>query len=201
MADDQEFEAFVKRHQDGVFSTAVRLVANPAEAEDIAQEVFLKAYERFAELSQSPTVGWWLKRVATNLSLNYLSRYRARWSFFSELFRGDDGEDTDRKTEADFAAPGDLCEELAVADRHRQIERELRNLPDAQRVPLVLFHLEGLSYKEIAAKLKISIGRVKTDIFRGRGRLRTKLHSRSRAITLAHFSILKSGRRALPAAS
>ena len=108
----------MNRHQNRVFSTAMRLVANSAEAEDIAQEVFLKAYERFAELSQSPTVRWWLKRVATNLSLNYLSRYRARWSFFSELFRGEEG---DGKTEADFAAPGDLSDAVAVADRHRQV--------------------------------------------------------------------------------
>ena len=187
MRNDHEFEVFMNRHQNRVFSTAMRLVANSAEAEDIAQEVFLKAYERFAELSQSPTVGWWLKRVATNLSLNYLSRYRARWSFFSELFRGEEG---DGKTEADFAAPGDLSDAVAVADRHRQVEHALRDLPTAQRVPLVLFHMEGLSYKEIATKLKISIGRVKTNIFRGRERLRTNLQSRARAINMANLSLL-----------
>src|SRR5205807_10632950 len=102
MTDAQQFEAFMRNYQNMVFSTAMRLVANQAEAEDIAQEVFLKAYERFADLRNSPTVGGWLKTVARNLSLNHLSRYRARWSFFSELLNRP-GEEEGR--ELDFAAP------------------------------------------------------------------------------------------------
>lgn len=86
MTELQEFEAFMQNYQNMVFSTALRLVANHAEAEDISQEVFVKAYERFAELRESPTAPGWLKTVATNMSLNHLSRYRARWTFFSELF-------------------------------------------------------------------------------------------------------------------
>jgi len=73
----------MQSYQNMVFSTALRLLANQAEAEDVSQEVFLKAYERFAELRDSPTAGGWQKKVATNLSLNHLSRYRSRWSFFS----------------------------------------------------------------------------------------------------------------------
>jgi RNA polymerase sigma-70 factor, ECF subfamily len=182
MTDEQQFESFMRRYQNMVFSTALRLVANQAEAEDIAQEVFLKAYERFAELRQSPTVKGWLKKVATNLSLNHLSRYRSRWSFFSELFDNHGG---NWKTEADIAAPGDLGEEMSQADQRRQVEQELRKLPATQRVPLVLFHMEGLHYEEIAAKLKISLGLVKTNIFRGRESLRKNLQCRLGSTTLA----------------
>ena len=89
MTDAQQFETFMRNYQNMVFSTSMRLLANHAEAEDVSQEVFLKAYERWDHLRDSPTVGGWLKTVATNLSLNHLSRYRARWSFFSELFSGD----------------------------------------------------------------------------------------------------------------
>jgi len=165
----------MQRYQNLVFSTAMRLVANSAEAEDISQEVFLKAYERFDELCDSPTVGGWLRRVATNLSLNHLSRYRSRWSFFSELFssRSDDEE-----LEIEFAAPDNLEQELADADRHQLVEQALQKLPPAQRVPLVLYHLEGLRYGEIAARLNISLGKVKTDIFRAREALRRKLRLR-----------------------
>src|SRR5215467_11619064 len=85
MSDAQQFEAFMKDYQNMVFSTALRLVANHSEAEDITQEVFMKAYSRFAELRTSPTAGGWLKTVARNMSLNHLSRYRSRWSFFSEM--------------------------------------------------------------------------------------------------------------------
>jgi RNA polymerase sigma-70 factor (ECF subfamily) len=172
MTDAQQFEAFMQNYQNMVFSTAMRLVANQSEAEDISQEVFLKAYERFSELFDSPTAGGWLKTVATNMSLNHLSRYRARWSFFSEMFHGG-GEDEEHEIE--FEAPGSLEEDVARGDRQQLVEQALQKLPPSQRVPLVLYHLEGLKYEEIAAKLKISLGKVKTDIFRGREALRKKL--------------------------
>jgi len=173
MTDAQQFEAFMQNYQNMVFSTAMRLLANQAEAQDISQEVFLKAYERFAELRHSPTVGGWLKTVATNMSLNHLSRYRSRWTFFSDLFPGGAAEEEEREVE--FAAPQDMAEDLERADRHTLVEQALQKLPPAQRVPLVLYHLEGLRYEEIAAKLNVSLGKVKTDIFRGREALRKKL--------------------------
>lgn len=80
--------------------------------------------------------------------------------------------------ETDYAAPDDVEEELALAERRRLVEQALRQLPPAQRVPLVLFHLEGMKYEEIAAKLGISLGKVKTDIFRARAALRAKLRPR-----------------------
>jgi RNA polymerase sigma-70 factor, ECF subfamily len=173
MTDAQQFEAFLKNHQDLVFSTAMRLLANRAEAEDVTQEVFLKAYERFGELRESPTAGGWLRTVTRNLSLNHLSRYRARWSFFSELLGNRAGEDEEIPME--FAAPENVEETLAAADRRMLVEQVLQKLPVAQRVPLVLFHMEGLSYEEIATKLGVSLSKVKTDIFRAREALRRKL--------------------------
>jgi len=172
MTEPQQFEAFMKNYQNLVFSTAMRLLANQAEAEDISQEVFLKAYQRFSELRDSPTAGGWLRTVATNMCLNHLSRYRSRWSFFSDLFhRGSDDEEHD----IEFEAPGNIEEDVDRADRHHLVEQALQKLPASQRIPLVLYHLEGLKYEEIAAKLKISLGKVKTDIFRGREALRKYL--------------------------
>src|SRR5579859_6634469 len=77
-------------YQDMVFSTAARLTGNDSQAEDIAQDVFLRAYENFDQLRTSPTAGGWLKTVATHLTLNHLSRYRKRWRFFSELRKDTD---------------------------------------------------------------------------------------------------------------
>ena len=175
MTEAQPFEVFVRDYQNMVFSTAMRLLANDAEAQDIAQEVFLKAYHRFAELRDSPTAGGWLRKVATNLCLNHLSRYRARWTFFSEIRAGGGGQE---EREIEYAAPEDLQEEVARADCWERVEQALQGLPAAQRVPLVLFHLEGLRYEEIAAKLNVSLGKVKTDISRGRQALRRKLRTR-----------------------
>jgi RNA polymerase sigma-70 factor, ECF subfamily len=162
----------MRAYQSMVFSTAVRLLGNDAEAEDIAQEVFLKAYERFQELSQSPTVGGWLKTVTTNLCLNHLTRYRARWRFFSEMLSSREDE---HDITLDIPAPDTISDKLDEADYRRLLEQALQKLPNAQRVPLVLFHFENYSYEEIAAKLRISLSKVKTDIFRGREALRKKL--------------------------
>ncbi len=162
----------MQKYQNMVFSTALRLLAHPPEAEDVSQETFLRAYQHFAELQDSPTAGGWLKTVATNLSLNHLSRYRSRWSFFTDLFSSQSDSEPE---EPEFASPENLEEDLQRADRHRLVEQALAKLPAAQRVPLVLYHLQGLSYEEIATKLKVSLGKVKTDIFRGREALRKRL--------------------------
>ena len=162
----------MKAYQNMVFTTAVRLLGNEAEAEDVSQEVFLKAYERYAELKDSPTVGGWLKTVARNLCLNHLSRYRARWRFFSEI--ASDRDDEDAST-PEWAAPDTHEQQVAAGDHRQLLEAVLHKLPSAQRVPLVLYHFEEMSYEEISAKLRVSLSKVKTDIHRGREALRRKL--------------------------
>ncbi len=171
MTDAQQFETFMRNYQNMVFSTAMRLLANQSEAEDVAQEVFLKAYGNFEKLDGNPSAGGWLKTVATNLSLNHLSRYRSRWSFFSEMFSGGEEE----PNEPEFPADDNIEEELMQTERCAQVEQVLQELPPAQRVPIVLYHLEEFGYEEIAAKLGVSLGKVKTDISRGREVLRRKL--------------------------
>ena len=158
----------MRAFQDMVFSTAARIVANDAQAEDIAQEVFLKAYENFDHLQTSPTAGGWLKTVATNLSLNHASRYRKRWRFFSEMRSKDEEEDS---PEVEFAAPETLLAELDAETRRGLVDQALQRLPDHQRLPLVLYHFEEMPYEEIAEKLHISLAKVKVDIHRARAAL------------------------------
>jgi RNA polymerase sigma-70 factor (ECF subfamily) len=160
-------------YQDMVFSTAARLTGNDAQAEDIAQDVFLKAYENFDQLRGSPAAGGWLKTVATRLTLNHLSRYRRRWRFFSELRRDDS--DGESESELEFATP-DLTPDSIIADidaeqRHALIEQALRELPEHHRVPLVLYHFEEMPYLDIAKQLQVSLPKVKTDIQRARAAL------------------------------
>jgi RNA polymerase sigma-70 factor (ECF subfamily) len=170
-----DFPTFMRNYQDMVFSTAARLTGNDAQAEDISQEVFLKAYENFDNLRTSPTAGGWLKTVATNLSLNHLSRYRNRWKFFSEFKRPDDEADA---PEVEFAAPDTFFAGVDAEDRRALVEHALEQLPEHQRVPLVLYHFEDMPYDEIAKKLRISLAKVKTDILRARAAL-AKILSRS----------------------
>ena len=160
-----DFTTFMRAYQDMVFSTAARLTGNETQAEDISQEVFLKAHAHFDNLRTSPTAGGWLKTVATNLSLNHLSRYRNRWKFFSELKRDDAESDA---PEVEFAAPDTFFSGVDADERREWVERALEELPQHQRVPLVLYHFEDMPYDEIAKKLGVSLAKVKTDILRAR---------------------------------
>ena len=160
-----DFTTFMRNYQNMVYSTAVRLTGNETQAEDIAQEVFIKAHEHFDNLRSSPTAGGWLKTVATNLSINHIQRYKKRWSFFSDLVRRDD---EGGEKEVEFAAPETFFSGVDSSERREWIERALEKLPEHQRVPLVLFHFEDMPYDEIAKKLRVSLSKVKTDILRGR---------------------------------
>jgi RNA polymerase sigma-70 factor (ECF subfamily) len=135
--------------------------------------VFLRAFERFSTLGPSPSAPGWLKTVATNLCLNHLSRYRARWQFFSEL---------DQTGESGTLAFADSIPAVMVEDdearrfdEDARLEVALQRLPDHQRVPLVLFHFNEQSYQDIAKALGVSLAKVKTDIHRGREALKKYL--------------------------
>jgi RNA polymerase sigma-70 factor, ECF subfamily len=164
----------MRAYQDMVFSTAARLTGNDAQAEDIAQEVFLRAYQHFDQLRNSESAGGWLKTVATRLTLNHLSRYRRRWRFFSEMRREDSTEDSDEEPAVPDPTP-DPVANIDSEQRQALVEQALRELPERHRVPLVLFHFEDMPYVQIAEHLGVSLPKVKTDIQRGRAALARKL--------------------------
>ena len=172
-----DFTTFMRNYQDMVYSTAVRLIGNETQAEDIAQDVFLKAHEHFENLRTSPSAGGWLKTVATNLSLNHIQRYKKRWSFFSDLVHKDD---EGGEKEVEFAAPDIFFSGVDSSERREWIEHALEKLPDHQRIPLVLYHFEDMPYEAIAKKTRVSLSKVKTDILRGREAL-AKILTRSGA--------------------
>ena len=165
----------MRAYQDMVFSTAARLAGNDGQAEDISQEVFLRAYEHFTHLRTSPTAGGWLKTVTTNLTLNYLSRYRRRWRLFSEL--GPATADADPSGPDLGVQPDMQLADLGAEERRVLIDGALRKLPEHQRLALVLYHFEELSYEEIAIKLRASLAKIKTDIRRARAALLPVLQS------------------------
>lgn len=165
MTDDaRAFEAFLLEFQDLVYGTAMRLLGNPAEAEDVAQTVFLKAFERFDQVGNSPSAPGWLKTVTTNECLNHIARYRNRWRFF-----GDPGSEHAEPRAAD---PGPWTADRGLSET---LDAALRRLPAHQRVPIVLFHFDELSYQQIADRLGVPVSKVKSDIHRGREALRAAL--------------------------
>lgn len=156
------FEDFVRSYQDMVYTTALRLLKDPASSEDVAQETFLKAWERFSEVRGYESPGGWLKTVAGNLALNRLTRERGRWQPLEDA------------PEPEDPAPA-AATELEARGRRESLEAALAALPGHQRVPLILFHFHDLAYETIAEKLGVSVAKLKTDIFRGRQALRRAL--------------------------
>jgi RNA polymerase sigma-70 factor (ECF subfamily) len=172
MNDPHQFEAFMRDYQNMVYTTAYRLLSDEAESQDIAQEVFLRAYQHFEEIKSSGTAGGWLKTVTRNLCLNHLSRHRSRWSLFSELASGR-RDASDRDDIEDFLPAGEPEYPQLDTEAQRQVlAAALDKLPPDQRIPLVLFHIEEMSYAEIAKSLKVSLAKVKINIHRGRLSLR-----------------------------
>ncbi len=171
MSNTTGFEAFVVAHQDVVYATAWRLLGNATEAEDVAQEVFLKAFERYDQLAGSPTAVGWLRTVTRHACLNHLLRYRGRWQFFSELTAPGEGAEA-----FDVASrTGNPATAYEVAERREHLGQALLRLPDALRVPLVLYHFEDASYQDISEMLGVSLAKVKTDIHRARKALKQHL--------------------------
>ena len=173
-----------------VYATALRLLGNAMEAEDVAQTVFMKAFEQFDQVGTSPSAPGWLKTVTTNACLNHLSRYRNRWRFFSELTRAEshsvDSRTSGPQDSRTDSGPWTLDSGPWTLDSgplagEAALDLALRRLPAHQRVPIVLFHFDGLTYQQIAERLNVSLGKVKTDIHRGREALRAALESANEA--------------------
>ena len=164
----------MRAYENMVYTTAARLLGE-TEAFDVAQEVFLRAYEHYDDLAGNPHAGGWLKTVARNLCLNHLTRYRARWTLFSEVSRDDDSDPVAGLADPACDAEGGLAAQ--AAERRAAVEEALSRLPEGQRVPLVLYHFEDMSYEEIAARLGVSLAKIKTDIHRARTALKRRLAS------------------------
>lgn len=164
---DSAFPALVDQHLDGIYSGVRRLVPTSADAEDVTQEVFLRAYraltgydrERIAALQ----VRGWLWTIAANLCRN-AARTRSRRALTVPIDLAPD------PAAADDPA-GVAVESVADADWRRRLE----NLPLPMRTAVVLRHVVGLPYDEIATALGRPVGTVKADVHRGVQRLRTML--------------------------
>lgn len=170
--DVESFAVLVGRHETRLVRLCERLLGNPEEARDAAQEVFLKAFRKAGSYRPRGKVYTWLYRIAVNHCLNLLRRRRiAQFLSFGEVGRSPKDAD-----DADFdpqdPAPG-AEERLASRRRWQATRRLIDGLPASQRAVLVLAKLEGLSYREIAETLEITEGAVESRLFRAMQRLKT----------------------------
>jgi RNA polymerase sigma-70 factor (ECF subfamily) len=163
--DKGAFDALVLKYQHKVVKLVMRYVRNPVEAEDVAQEAFIKAYRALPQFRGDSAFYTWLYRIAINTAKNALvSRDRSPIDFDLDLQNPDESYDMHARLK-DSATP----EALALTDEIRAIvDSAIAALPEDLRTAIVLRELEGLSYEEIAATMECPVGTVRSRIFRAR---------------------------------
>ena len=166
------FDALVRRYQHKVVKLVLRYVRDPAEAEDIAQEAFIKAYRALPRFRGDSAFYTWLYRIAINTAKNVLAS-RGRSPIQYEVDRSDDDENYDVVANMkDTATP----EALALTEEIRStVTAAIDSLPEDLRTAIQLRELEGLSYEEIAAAMECPVGTVRSRIFRARGAIDARL--------------------------
>lgn len=171
------FDALVERYQKRAVSVSYRLLGNTHDALEVVQDAFVKAYRNIETLEEPARFGSWLLRIVTNLSLNY-RRDRAaggRRLALSDCILDDDAAAGDM-TPADSAAsaerPGAM---LAAVELSEHVQAALNELPEQQRAALVLFSIEALPQKDVAAILNCSVEAVKWHVFQARRKLKDRL--------------------------
>jgi RNA polymerase sigma-70 factor (ECF subfamily) len=158
--DRSAFEVIVHSHQDKIYNLCRYLLQDPRDAQDAAQDVFLKAYRGLKDFTPESSLYTWLYRIAVNTCLDY--RRRSRREVFSNEPLAEDLPSDDR-------SPHQLYESMKISD---SLQLALQKLPEKLRAAIVLREIEELSYEEIAEVLHKSPGTVKSRISRARDQLR-----------------------------
>lgn len=153
--DKECFGELISRYKNLVYSIVLRMITDKEEANDLAQEVFIKAYKSLDKYSSEFKFSTWIIRITTNHVIDYR-----------------------RKKKQDFVPIDDIGAEMVSPDSPedlylRKEQKEdlaflLNRLPDMYKVPIVLYHQQGLSYQEISDCLGEPLSKVKNRIFRGR---------------------------------
>jgi RNA polymerase sigma-70 factor, ECF subfamily len=169
------FEELVAQFERQVYGLCLRLLGDPEEARDAAQETFLKVYRGLGSFRGESGLKTWIYRIAINQAMNQQRWWRRRHrdeTVSLELSRGESDTTLGNLLPGNAASP----EAVAIANqRERRIMRALGEMKQDYRVALVLREIEELSYEEIAEALSISIGTVKSRIARGREELRRRV--------------------------
>ncbi len=161
-----DFEAAAMPFVDGLYNTAFRMTRNPADAEDLVQETYLKAYKYYDKFQEGTNFKAWLFKILKN---TFINSYRKRqqqppqsdFSAIEESFESQVSEDAYGRVKS---PEQELLD--SVLDEH--VQQALENIPDDYRMAVILADLEGFSYKEIAEILEVPVGTVMSRLYRGR---------------------------------
>jgi RNA polymerase sigma-70 factor (ECF subfamily) len=160
--DREVFGELVRRHQSAIFNVAYRMLGNRHDAEDAAQEAFLRAYAAFETFDTGRPLLPWLKRITINLCLNRLQKERPTSSL------------EDLQLSPTEPRPGPE-KQMVVHERVEQVRTGILSLPPRYRAVIELRHFQNLKYKEISDVLNRPLSDIKSDLYRARRMLAEQL--------------------------
>ncbi|HOF20187.1 MAG TPA: sigma-70 family RNA polymerase sigma factor [Bacteroidales bacterium] len=175
--DRDSFRILVERYQQMVFRTCMGFLHNREEAEDLAQDVFIRAYQSLSRFRGESAFSTWLYRIAVNASLNRTRRSSLKITF-----------ETLENTVISAPATSEDDPEKILISREQSVwlRRAVNSLPENQRTAIILSKYEDLSQKEIAEIMMTSEGAVESLLFRAKRNLRKRLSSESKKIEKRH---------------
>ncbi len=172
--DCEAFDEIVARYKDGIYNYIWRMISNREDAEDLTQEVFVRAFVAIKSFRRESKLRTWLYKIATNLCVDKYRRAGLGKQIVIPLERG--------RHDAEGCKPFDLPDNTHDPQRvyeraalQAEVQKALSRLPEKLRAAIVLYDLEGMSYQEIAGALGCPVGTVKSRIFNARMRLRDLL--------------------------
>lgn len=170
--DKRAFELLVEKYQRRLYRLLSRMVRDPEEVEDIAQETFIKAYRALSNFRGDAAFYTWLYRIGVNTAKNYLAMRKKSMPTISDHAMNDDDEPDERLIAHDIATPESELQSKQIAIA---VNEAVEALPEELRSAIILREMEGLSYEEIAESMGCPIGTVRSRIFRAREAIAAKL--------------------------
>jgi RNA polymerase sigma-70 factor (ECF subfamily) len=168
----EAFRLLVERYQADVYSTAMRIVRRPEDAEDVTQDTFLRAFRALKRYDPGRPFGAWLFTIATRLCIDFHRRHRAKTI---SLTQPEEGSAEEERT-IDLVDPGDRPdEETERSELARRLEALVMELPPDARAAILLRHQHDMAYEDIAKALGAPLGTIKARIHRARLALKEKL--------------------------
>ena len=171
LGDESAFKTIVEQWQDLVYNTILGIVQNETEAEDLAQDVFIKVFEKIDTFKGDAKFSTWLYRIATTTALDHLrSKKRKKRFGFLQSITGGAGEEKEQIP--DFNHPG---VSLDNKERAAVLFKAIETLPENQKAAYTLHKLEGLSYRDVSEVLNTTVSAVESLMSRANQNLRKQL--------------------------